>query len=1094
MRNSRFGNVREPGATRLMLENKEVRLKGEQEAAIRLAEEAAARRDWSEATERWRAAVALAPSATQARVFEHLAIALRMSGDAQAASEAAREGLAWHPDDVRIAIQFAEAAMASQEWQTACVRWQALLARHPDRAPTVAYERYTAALRRSGVVALVKADTVASRGLARDPSHVGLAIQHAEVAMARQDWNDALRRWQTVVERCGADVPDDVQTRIDAALLKCGRQGFGTLRARLAAAWSKAHDTLDEEGERQLARLIESWPSAPVLSVIMPCCDPSVDNLSKAIDSVRSQIYPHWELCIADDASLDARVHEHLRAVAASDPRIKVVFRQERGHIARASNSALTLASGAFCYFLDHDDQLTRHALAFIAGEIVRDPRLDWIYSDIDRIDENGQRQAPLYRVSPDPDLCLATAHMGAHAVIRTDLLRKLGGLREGTDGAQDHDLALRLLHCTPMDRIRHIPNVLYHWQGHEGSTAGQFLQKPYAVQNRERVVRDHLAREGIAADVRHLQASSGVRVKYRVDGQWPLVSILIPTRDSLEILRRCIESLRERTNYPAIEIILVDNGSNDPAALRYLDYLEASEIARVLRAPGPFNWAHLNNLAARGARGEILCLLNNDIEAVSEGWLRELVSHVMRPGVGIAGAALWYADGRLQHGGVYFAPSTGEALHAFKGQTRGELPSLGRVVRTVSAVTGACLVVKRQTYLEAGGMDEDWLPIGYNDVDFCLRVRERLGLRCVWTPFADLVHLESASRAVLDPEAASAQASEARRIVAARWHEELVADPYFSPAFVGWSGRTENARPGPRQRLRRYHYPRPRGLAFMHIPKTAGVTLRDRLVQDLPRPAVLAISARTMLGCYEGDEAALRAVKHRLEEADILFSHFSYGFGALVGWDCCYATILRDPSARTLSHYRHLIHRPSSRFSRSPLAKAPLSLLLRKGVVAGNLMVRKLLGEPPERTPWHQIAASCAPCAGFAGFSLPDSMWRGDYAEVLDGPDLAPGSELALVDRAMEIIADNFAFVGRLEQLETQLELRLRCLGLHGAPSLSRLNIADSSAVPELSAGDREALQEYNQLDRALCDRIGRLRDGMHLDPSMLANWSLGG
>lgn len=557
-------------------------------------------------------------------------------------------------------------------------------------------------------------------------------------------------------------------------------------------AWIDRQDQLDAQALR------ESPPPAtrtgadagwPLISVVMPTYETDASYLAQVIASVQAQHYPHWELCIADDASPTARVREDLRAQAARDARIRLVERAENGHISAASNAALALASGEFVALLDHDDILHPMALYWVARAIREHPDAGLVYTDEDKIDDTGRRHTPVFKAGFNPDLLLgqnAISHLG---VYRTSLVRALGGFRLGLEGSQDWDLALRVTEQLAPGQVVHVPLVLYHWREHPASTASSQSAKPYTVTSAERAVREHLARLQIDAKVDVApEIPTMLRVRHGLPSPAPSVEILIPTRDRANLLRRCIDSIARLTTYPGYAVCLIDNGTTEPQALSLLDEYARRPGFRVLRDDRPFNYAALNNAAASTSGADYLCLLNNDIEVITPEWLDELVSRACQPGVGCVGARLWYPDDRLQHGGVVLGIA-GVANHAHHGFRRGELGYLGWMclAREMSAVTGACLVVARRTYVQVGGLDES-LAIAFNDIDFCLKVRQA-GLRNVWTPFAELYHHESASRG------AEASADQVRRLaqeaatMMARWGALIRSDPNYSPHLTRIDG-----------------------------------------------------------------------------------------------------------------------------------------------------------------------------------------------------------------------------------------------------------------------------------------------------------------
>ena len=545
--------------------------------------------------------------------------------------------------------------------------------------------------------------------------------------------------------------------------------------------WIVSNDTLGDVDRTAIVRHMSSLKLRPLFSVLMPVYNTPEILLCRAIESVRAQIYTDWELCIADDASTEAHVWPALEAYARLDERIRIVRREQNGHISAASNTCLNLAGGDFVVLLDHDDELAAHALYMVAQEFNEKPWLDMFYSDEDKIDENGQRFDPYFKPDWNPDLFTAQNFVCHLAVYRTAVARHAGGFRAGYEGSQDWDLALRISESIPASHICHIPHVLYHWRAAAGSTALTIDEKPYAMEAGLAAVRDHLARTGRQATVSNATPTH-LRVRYALPTPPSFVSIIIPTRDGLHLLRRCIDSVREKTRYSPYEILVVDNQSDDPATLAYLDSIEASGAARVLRYDRPFNYSAINNFAVKEARGEVLCLLNNDTEVISVDWLEEMVSQAMRPEIGVVGAMLYYPDDTIQHAGITLGIG-GVAGHSYLGAHRGTAGYMNRacLVQNLTAVTGACMVVRRSVYDEIGGMDEHNLPVAFNDVDLSIKAIER-GYRNLWTPFAELYHHESATRGTEDTHEKALRFRGEIIYMHSRWKHFLENDPAHNP------------------------------------------------------------------------------------------------------------------------------------------------------------------------------------------------------------------------------------------------------------------------------------------------------------------------
>lgn len=570
-----------------------------------------------------------------------------------------------------------------------------------------------------------------------------------------------------------------------SALLEQVARHHGSPRpkpARDYAAWLARYDVLTRDDRISLRRKLRHLPHAPRISIILPVYNPDLKFLAAAIDSVRQQLYENWELCVADDASTDSRVKPFLERMAAFDPRIRLTFREKNGHISACSNSALALATGEWCAFLDQDDALADDALAHLVLEMARQPAARLFYSDEDKIDVAGVRSNPYFKPDWNPELFLGQNFVNHLAVYEMALVREVGGLREGFEGSQDYDLAARCVDRVRPEQIRHLPRILYHWRSVPGSLAGQVDAKPYARDAARRALREHLDRRGIAGRVEACRENKELhRVAYALPDPLPLVSVIIPLRDRVELLQRCLESFR-LTNYPKVEVVLVDNGSREEETLRYLRELETEGRAKVLRDDGPFNFSRLNNEAARQARGEILAFLNNDIEIIEPDWLREMVSHAARAEVGAVGARLWYRDETLQHGGVVLGLG-GVAGHAHHRAPRSHQGYFSRAFLTqnVGAVTGACLVTRREVFAEMGGFNERDLGINFNDIEYCVRLRAR-GLQVIWTPYANLRHDESGSRGHHRAAAEQAQFFREANFMQEHYGDALLHDPAYNP------------------------------------------------------------------------------------------------------------------------------------------------------------------------------------------------------------------------------------------------------------------------------------------------------------------------
>lgn len=573
-------------------------------------------------------------------------------------------------------------------------------------------------------------------------------------------------------------------------LLKTGgpRALAATIRERLArsstptdyAAWIARHDELTPARLDELQSRVGALSDPPLISVLMPVFDPPERLLREAIESVRSQVYERWELCIADDHSTRPHVAKMLRAYADLDPRIKVVFRETNGHIGRATNSAFGLAGGDWLALLDHDDVLRPHALAELALEIARRPDAALIYSDEDKLSPDGERLDPYFKPDFSRELLRSQNYFNHLTAYRADVVRAVGGWRPGYEGSQDYDLNLRVFERVGGTRIHHIAKVLYHWRAGAGSTASSGTAKNYAYRAGLRALEDHLRRTGLAAGIEAAPGVQYYRVRPALPDPSPLVSLIIPTRDRGDLLGRCVRSILEQTSYRTFEVLIVDNGTAEKRALATLAELSRHANVRVLRYDKPFNFSAINNFAVRHARGTMLALVNNDVEVIAPDWLTEMVSWAGQPDVGCVGAKLYYPNETIQHAGVVLGIG-GVAGHSHRFMSRAASGYFARlkIVHNVSAVTAACLVVRKSIYEQVEGLNEADLPVAFNDVDFCLRVREA-GYTNVFTPYAELYHHESVSRGAEDSPQKLARFQREVRYMKQRW--DLTPDPLYSP------------------------------------------------------------------------------------------------------------------------------------------------------------------------------------------------------------------------------------------------------------------------------------------------------------------------
>lgn len=539
------------------------------------------------------------------------------------------------------------------------------------------------------------------------------------------------------------------------------------------------YNTLTEQSKLEIKENVLKLAYKPVFSIVVPVYNVGEKWLRACIDSVLAQLYPYWELCIADDASTDPSVRQVLDKYAGKDHRIKVVYRKENGHISAASNSALELATGEYIALLDNDDMLTPDALYQNALLLNEHRNADMIYSDEDKIDEDGNRHSPFFKPDWSPDNSLGqmyTCHLG---VYRTELVRKIGGFRLGFEGSQDHDLVLRLTEKT--NQIYHIPKILYHWRTIAQSTAANPDSKGYASIAGEKAVQEALDRRG-EGGWSETVAPGRYLVHYPIKGN-PKVSILIPTRDMSKFLGPCLDSVFAKTTYENFEIIVIDNGSVETETLQLFKMWQEREPERfkVLRLDIPFNYSKLNNIAAREASGDLILLLNNDVEVITPDWLTEMVGQAIRPSIGAVGAKLLFEDKTIQHAGVTLGIG-GVGGHTHRGYPDDDQGYFGRlaIASDFAGVTAACLMIRKEVFEEVGGLEEQ-LQVAFNDVDFCLKVLSK-GYYNILLPHVKLYHYESKSRGYEDTSEKMKRFLSEVALMQDKWGKLLKNDPFYNP------------------------------------------------------------------------------------------------------------------------------------------------------------------------------------------------------------------------------------------------------------------------------------------------------------------------
>jgi GT2 family glycosyltransferase len=541
-----------------------------------------------------------------------------------------------------------------------------------------------------------------------------------------------------------------------------------------------------EDRDPDLIRVrLSGFRYRPLVSVLVPVFRTNLDILRETIDSVKVQSYANWELCLVDDGSGIPELTAFLDKEAAADPRISVVHRQERGGISAASNDALNIAVGEYIALLDHDDLLTEDALFFFIAELQGDVPAELLYSDEDHIDESGRRFSPFFKPDWSPDLILSENYVTHLMMFRRDLAIAAGGFRTEFDLSQDHDILLRM--SEKANCIVHVPRILYHWRTSLDSMSRASSAEEKAIDSSRRVVESFVAGRGTVEPGLH---PGRWRVRYPVP-KGARVSILIPTAGKLEILDRNLKALWETAGYDDYEIVIVDN-SRGESVVKFVDELvkKGKPVRRFDQRGMPFNYSSLNNLAVAQCDSELLLFLNDDTEGISKGWLLAMVELAMRPEVGAVGAKLLYPDGLIQHAGVTMglAEICGHSFKGLEGRHRHyyDFPDL---IRNVSSLTAACVMMRADVFREVGGFDEEMFPIAYNDIDLTLKIGAA-GYRVLYTPHALLYHHEAFSKTAADmtPHPTETVA------LKTKWKKVIARDPFYNPNLTrnveNWSLR----------------------------------------------------------------------------------------------------------------------------------------------------------------------------------------------------------------------------------------------------------------------------------------------------------------
>ncbi|WOE69442.1 glycosyltransferase [Hydrogenimonas thermophila] len=524
---------------------------------------------------------------------------------------------------------------------------------------------------------------------------------------------------------------------------------------------------------------IQKFKKKPLISIIIPVYNVNTKWLDLAIKSVEKQWYDNWELCIVDDASSKKETKEYLKQL--KNPKIKVKFLEENQGISAASNNALTMAKGEYVALMDNDDELTPDALYEVV-KIINEKDAEFIYSDEDKIEPDGTFSDPHFKPDFAPDMFLSQNYLSHLGIIKKELVEKVGGWEVGLEGSQDYDLYLKVLEHT--NKIDHIPKVLYHWRKVQGSTASEFSSKSYAQEAGRKALENAMKRRDIRAIVKNGKYPGTYKIEYELKDE-PLISIIIPFKDKPELLKMSIESVLNKSTYNNFEIIGISNNSEEKETFKEMKRLESlDKRVKFYEYNIPFNYSKINNYAvANYAKGEHIVLMNNDIEIITPNWLEEMLMYSQRDDVGVVGAKLYYPDDTIQHAGVILGIG-GVAGHSHKYFTKKDVGYFARphITQNLSALTAALFMVKKRVFEEVKGLDENNLKVAFNDVDFCLKVKEK-GYLNVFTPWAEAYHHESKSRGAEDTPEKQERFKKEVEFMQNKWKDILVkGDPYYNP------------------------------------------------------------------------------------------------------------------------------------------------------------------------------------------------------------------------------------------------------------------------------------------------------------------------
>ena len=548
--------------------------------------------------------------------------------------------------------------------------------------------------------------------------------------------------------------------------------------------WLKQYDTLTLKKRNSTVAAINTMEAQPLISIIMSLRKPLIPLLEQALQSVKAQLYPNWEICIAVDELKDQEAYQTIKRYAAQDSKITCIFKKNSCSLSESINASLTVASGTYFTILEQEDMLSPLALYYIAREINRYPESGLLYSDEDAINGEGTRRDPYFKPDINYELFLCQNMIGHLCAYKTSIVTSIGGFQNGYAGSEEYDLALRVFEELKPEQIRHIPHLLYHKRVMDSGRSTKSDREQQRHTSALLAINHHFKRRVIQATAEASEEVPGCnRIRYTLPLQQPSVDIIIPTKNMAQLLRICILTILAKTTYKNYTITIIDNGSTEEDTLSLLSHWQTDSRIRIIRDnETPFNYSKLNNRAVQSCEADYVCLMNNDIEIITPEWLSEMVGHALQSGVGAVGARLWYPNATIQHAGMIVGIKNGTG-HVHKHLSKGNPGYCSRasLQQNFSIVTGACLLLSRKNYISVNGLNETELAIGFNDTDLCLKLIEKK-LRNVWTPYAEMFHHESISRGHDNTPEKKQRAKKELLYIQKRWGNIIRHDPAYNP------------------------------------------------------------------------------------------------------------------------------------------------------------------------------------------------------------------------------------------------------------------------------------------------------------------------